>query len=150
MGLRLPALALLATAAKQVFAQGTVEPPATQTEPTERTGRARFFDPDDGQLDLSYFLENPRGFLPIPIVITEPAVGYGAGVALLYFRESIAGEMEKSLARGERMAVPDIGGVVAFKTANGSQGLGGGYFGTLSGDRVRYLGAIAKAELNLD
>lgn len=28
------------------------------------------FDPNDGQLDLSYFLENPRGFLPIPIVVT--------------------------------------------------------------------------------
>ena len=110
----------------------------------------RFVDDRDGAFDLSDHLLEHRGALPIPIVITEPAVGYGAGVALLYFRESIAGEMEKSLARGERMAVPDIGGVVAFKTANGSQGLGGGYFGTLSGDRVRYLGAIAKAELNLD
>ena len=43
----------------------------------KREGRARFFDPEDGQFDLSYFLENPRGFLPIPIVVTEPAVGYG-------------------------------------------------------------------------
>src|SRR4051812_24642306 len=46
-----------------------------------RIGTARFFDPADGQLDLSYFLENPKGFLPIPIVITEPAVGYGGGIA---------------------------------------------------------------------
>ncbi len=45
----------------------------------KRTGSARFFDPHDGQLDLSYFLEDPRGFLPIPIVVTEPAVGYGGG-----------------------------------------------------------------------
>ena len=43
----------------------------------KRTGSARFFDPQDGQLDLSYFLEDPRGFLPIPIIVTEPAVGYG-------------------------------------------------------------------------
>ena len=45
----------------------------------KREGSARFFDPKDGQLDLSYFLEDPRGFLPIPIIVTEPAVGYGGG-----------------------------------------------------------------------
>jgi hypothetical protein len=45
----------------------------------KREGSARFFDPEDGQFDLSYFLENPRGFLPIPIVVTEPAIGYGGG-----------------------------------------------------------------------
>jgi hypothetical protein len=113
MGLRLPALALLATAAKQVFAQGTVEPPATQTEPTERTGRARFFDPDDGQLDLSYFLENPRGFLPIPIVITEPAVGYGGGAGGLFLRPH-------KEAGAEGWARPDISGVGGFATQNGT------------------------------
>jgi len=41
----------------------------------KREGSARFFDPEDGQFDLSYFLENPHGFLPIPIVVTGPAVG---------------------------------------------------------------------------
>ena len=48
------------------------------------------------------------------------------------------------------MTVPDIAGIAAFKTSNGSQGVGGGYFGTLQGDRFRYLGALARADLNLD
>ena len=55
-------------------------------EPAVREGRSRFFDPGDGHLDLSYFLENPRGFLPIPIVVTEPAVGYGGGAAGMFLR----------------------------------------------------------------
>jgi hypothetical protein len=53
---------------------------------TKRTGRAQFFDPQDGQLDLSYFLEKPRGFLPFPIVVTERAVGYGGGIAGMFLR----------------------------------------------------------------
>lgn len=65
------------------------EPPSSPGEapakaPAERA--SRFIDPEDGQFDLSYFLENPRGFLPIPIVITEPAVGYGGGVAGMFFQ----------------------------------------------------------------
>lgn len=33
-------------------------------------------DPEDGMVDMSRYLqENPYGFLPIPLVITEPAVG---------------------------------------------------------------------------
>ena len=40
-------------------------------------------DPDDGWLDGSKFLlEYPYGVLPVPIIITEPAVGNGLGLAL--------------------------------------------------------------------
>ena len=61
-------------------------PPREASPDAPRQGLARFFDPEDGQLDLSYFLENPRGFLPIPIVITEPAIGYGGGLAGMFLR----------------------------------------------------------------
>lgn len=46
---------------------------------------SEFRDPDDGAFDLSEFLLNHRGVLPVPDVITEPAIGYGLGVGLLYF-----------------------------------------------------------------
>ena len=84
--------------------------PSAKTEPeVPRTGLAQFFDPEDGQLDLSYFLENPRGFLPIPIVMTEPAVGYGGGVAGMFLRP-------RREAGDEGWARPDISGVGAFAT----------------------------------
>ena len=48
----------------------------------------RFIDPADGMFDMSEWLLDHKGFLPVPIVITEPAVGYGAGVALVFFRDA--------------------------------------------------------------
>ena len=32
-------------------------------------------DPQDGMMDASDYLASARGFLPVPIIITEPAVG---------------------------------------------------------------------------
>ena len=58
----------------------------------------RFTDADDGKLDLSEWLLDHKGFLPVPIIITEPAVGYGAGVALAFFRESLRDTAERSTA----------------------------------------------------
>jgi len=43
-------------------------------------------DPEDGMLDGSRYLsEVPQGFLPIPMVITEPAVGAGLGMGAIFF-----------------------------------------------------------------
>ena len=42
-------------------------------------------DPEDGMLDASDYLASAHGFLPVPIVITEPAVGFGLGAAVAYF-----------------------------------------------------------------
>ncbi len=60
--------------------------PSTQPERPQRAGRSRFLDPDDGQLDVSSMLEHAYGFLPIPLVVTEPAVGYGGGAAAMFVR----------------------------------------------------------------
>jgi len=110
----------------------------------------RFVDKDDGAFDMSEHLLQYRGFLPVPIVITEPALGYGLGAGLLFFREPLADSRERSAARASRMAPPDIGFVAAFKTENGSKGGAGGYFRSLDGDRYRVFGAAAKMDLNLD
>ena len=45
----------------------------------------RLTDPGDGMLDLSEHLLEHRGILPVPIVITEPAVGYGGGLVGIFF-----------------------------------------------------------------
>ena len=110
----------------------------------------RFIDPLDGAFDASNYLLKYSGFLPVPIVITEPAVGYGGGVALVFFRDSLEEAAVRHKQAGERMMPPDIGAVLAFKTENGSEGAGGGYFGTLGGDRFRYTLAAAEPNMNLD
>jgi len=45
---------------------------------------------EDGALDLSYWLAEKKGFLPILMPITEPAIGYGLGGAALFLHQSIA------------------------------------------------------------
>src|SRR5215218_4738661 len=49
-----------------------------------------FTDPDDGRVDLSDYLLTRKGFLPVPIIVTEPALGYGGGLAIAFFSQSLA------------------------------------------------------------
>jgi hypothetical protein len=98
----------------------------------------RFRDPEDGAFDISNHLASATGFLPIPIIITEPAVGYGGGLLAAYFH----GSVEEWTARAGRFRPPNISLAGGFYTANGSWGVLAGHFGVWAQDRVRYLGAI--------
>jgi hypothetical protein len=69
-----------------------------------------FVDPDDGDLDISNWLIDRKGFLPIPIVITEPAVGYGGGVALMF---------ERLGARDATFYAPGLGSDTRFQSYRG-------------------------------
>jgi Omp85 superfamily domain len=110
---------------------------------TKREGSARFFDPQDGQFDLSYFLEDPRGFLPIPIVVTEPAVGYGGGAAGMFLRP-------RREAGDEGWARPDISAVGAFGTQNGTWGAFAGDASRWLDGRLRTLVGVGTGQFNLD
>src|SRR4249919_3137665 len=68
-----------------------------------------FIDPEDGYVDASEWLLDKQGFLPVPIIITEPAVGYGGGFAFLFFRESLREAAEHSKDKGH-VTPPDIFG----------------------------------------
>jgi hypothetical protein len=115
---------------------------ATRTD-AKREGMARFFDPQDGQFDLSYFLEDPSGFLPIPIVVTEPAVGYGGGGAGMFLRpRREAGE--------EGWARPDISAVGAFGTQNGTWGAFAGDSSRWLDGRLRTLVGAGTGQLNTE
>jgi hypothetical protein len=50
----------------------------------------RFFDPSDDAFDLSKHLLERSGFLPVPLIVTEPALGYGGGAAIVYFDEAMS------------------------------------------------------------
>ncbi len=115
---------------------------ATQRD-DKREGSARFFDPEDGQFDLSYFLEDPRGFLPIPIVVTEPAVGYGGGGAGMFLRP-------RREAGDEGWARPDISAVGAFGTQNGTWGTFAGDASRWLDGRLRTLLGVGAGRFNLD
>ena len=92
-------------------------------------------DSIDGAIDLSHFLKDLNGVLPIVSPITEPAVGFGAAVAGLYF---IAKEenLEKTYQ------APDIASLAGGLTENGIWFVGGGYYGFWKQDKLRYQGDI--------
>jgi hypothetical protein len=115
----------------------------------------QLFDPKDGQFDVSSMLTSERGFLPVPILITEPAVGYGGGLAAAFFHESAA-EAEKRQAAFEsgeddisNLLPPSTSVVLGAATENGSWLAGGGHQGIWKDDRIRYLGAAGYASINL-
>lgn len=99
------------------FAVDAATPDGTEVGPqaaaADSAGHSRFFDPDDGQFDVSQLLEHPYGFIPIPIVVTEPAVGYGGGVAGMFLRP-------REEAGHEGWSRPNISGVGGFATQNGT------------------------------
>jgi outer membrane protein assembly factor BamA len=84
---------------------------------------SKFRSPEDGWLDISGFLEEKYGFLPIVIPITEPAVGYGAGGGLMFLSKPLP-NAEDGLGR------PNITLVGGLGTENGT-------WGTFAGD-LRY------------
>jgi hypothetical protein len=107
--------------------------------------RSVFRDPEDGELDASEWLLEKKGFLPVPMIITEPAIGYGAGAALLWFRESI-GERR---AQG-RLTPPDIFGGALAATENGTTLVGGFGMVTFAREYWRWRGFIGRPDVNLD
>ena len=84
---------------------------------------SKFRSPDDGWFDVSGFLEEKYGFIPIPLIVTEPAVGYGGGLGLMFLSKPLPSS-EDGLGR------PNITVVGGFGTENGS-------WGTIAGD-MRY------------
>ncbi len=104
-------------------------------------------DPEDGRFDTSRFLLDLDGFLPVPLIVTEPAIGYGGGVALLFFDRNAQPLGEA--ARAGRFVPPDITTAGGIATENGTRGGFAGHLGFTSDGNWRYLGGVARASLNL-
>lgn len=119
-------------------------PAATEARPS---WWSQFRDPHDHYLDMSGWLLKHKGALLVPIIITEPAVGDGGGVAAVWFHPPR--QSQESRDRGERLP-PDIYGIGAFKTENGTWGTGLGGSFHFKDDRWRYAGLVGKASFNLD
>jgi len=108
--------------------------------------RGAFTDPEDGAFDASEWLLDRKGFLPVPIIITEPAIGYGGGAALLWFSESIR---EHSAGR-ERLSPPDIYGGALAATENGTRIAGAFGMVTFGEEYWRWRGGVGRPDINID
>ena len=117
----------------------------------------QFNDPDDGRFDASGFLaDNAYGFLPMPIIITDPAVDGGLGLVGLFFHETDE-QKEKRLEAlrtaengGQFLLTPSVSAVAAGATGNDSWFAGGGHMGFFKQGNIRYMGGGGYGDVNLD
>lgn len=109
-----------------------------------------FRDPEDGRFDVSRYLLERKGALPVPLFITEPAVGYGGGAALLFFQQSFAERAAAATDQGRHPRPPNVYAAAGFGTENGTWGTGGGTLLSLADDRwrLRAMGGYADAKLD--
>jgi hypothetical protein len=97
-------------------------------------------DPEDGALDFSAFLSTRTGFLPVPLIVTEPAVGFGGVLFPLFIRRT----PPDPDAPEKAFPTPTLFGAGGFGTVNGSWGAFGGYLIPLRGDRIRWTGGSGR------
>ena len=101
-----------------------------------------FIDTLDNALDISYYLKNLHGLLPIISPITEPAVGYGAAAAGLFF-------IPKKEDDRKGFKMPDVAGIAGGYTENATWFTGAGYAGFWNKDRIRYRGILGYGSIKL-
>ncbi len=129
-------------------ASGAV-PPADNTVAASKGGL--FTDPEDGHFDMSRWLLEHRGFLPVPIIVTDPAVGYGGGLGLAFFNRPEGSSPTRTRPDGSiAMIAPDIYGIGAMKTQDGTKALGFGGIMHFDNDTWRYRGGVGLVDMNLD
>ena len=118
-----------------------------------------FTDKLDGKLDASRYLsENAYGFLPVPIIITDPAVEGGLGVMGLFFHESeeeknkrlAAMQDESNEKASHSLMPPSISAAFGAYTGNGSYFAGGGHVGFFNKGNIRYMGGGGYGDVNID
>lgn len=102
--------------------------------------KSMFRDSTDMAFDVSDFLLSKTGLLPVPMLITEPAVGYGGVVALVYFHDSYE----------NKSGPPSVSGAIGGGTQNGTWMAGGFHAGFWKEDRIRYVGAAGLLNVNID
>ncbi len=114
-----------------------------QNEDSTLTAKSKnkisFKDPLDSAFDVSAFLIDNNGVFPVIIPITEPAVGYGGGAALLYFH--------KSKKKYDEYVSPDVSGIAGAYTENGTWLAGALHSHTFGANRAKTLTALAKANI---
>jgi len=108
----------------------------TQSTYAQKKNKVSLKDSLDGAVDLSDFLMNSHGFVPVISPITEPAVGFGGAIAPIFIEKS---KYEMTNRDGESVYVPPTLNVAAAGwTSNKSQFYGVGRMSNALKGNLRY------------
>jgi len=102
-----------------------------------------FISDEDGMLDASEYLATRYGFMPVPMVITEPAVGYGGGLSLLFLHDTLGSSTE-------RKSPPSISAIMGAATENGTWVGGAMHMGYWREDTIRSTTGLLYMNVNAD
>jgi hypothetical protein len=112
---------------------------------SKRKNRGIMRDTLDGKLDFSRFLVEAHGFIPVPVIITEPALGnIGLAIAPLFLKP------KKEIPKDAGYVPPDITAGLAMITANGSWASGAMRIGSIPKAGIKYRFGLAYADINLN
>jgi len=103
----------------------------------------------DNAIDLSDWIINAKGFVPVPYIITEPAIGFGAAIAPVFMKKRT---QPPSVLEHENIAriPPDITGAFGFYTDSKSWGVGAGRSSTIIKWKLRYKVFAGYLNMNLN
>ncbi len=104
-----------------------------------------FISSTDNAFDVSGFLNTDVGFLPVPIVITDPTLGFGGGMAGVHFHKKKGED-----ANTENQFPPKLTAVAGAYTSNNTWVTMLAHQGSYLQDRLRYTGALGYLSINLD
>ena len=99
---------------------------------------------------------NRGRILPIPVCMTEPAIGEGLGLAIAYFhpkkkisnKDRLASMESLGTALSDQEAPPTVTGVFGAYTSNETAAAGVGHMNTFKDDHIRFTGVAAWANVN--
>ena len=130
---------------------GLVAPVSAADE--EETGPAKEQEEEE-QKEEEKAEETGGKFLPLPIIITEPAIGEGLGAALIYFHAAPGDDAPKlasahTLSRADRKQTPPptATGVFGAYTNNDTRVVGVGHARTFKDDVWRLSALLADAKI---
>ena len=117
---------------------------------TKKNGQSMFRDSLDGAFDFSNFLIDVHGFVPIPFLVTEPALGgFGGGLGLMFLRKQPPMiDTIRSQVKTIPIA-PTITGLAALYTVNDTWLIGAMRSGMWRKIRTKYRIVGGYANVNL-
>jgi len=134
-----------------------------QEEGARPTGKTEAAEATNSETDGDEKAEKKKkgpSFIPIPIFITEPAIGYGLGAAVGYFHKKKHGDDSETdslapaftadsatgVGKGQKVP-PTVSGIAAAYTDKGTWGVGLAHTASWSKDRIRFKGVVGYAHI---
>lgn len=118
---------------------------------TAQHKKISFRDSLDGAFDLGDYVINAHGFVPVPIIITEPALGgFGGGLVPIFLKPRPPFLDTSKKGKTEITPIPpDITGAFGAYTVNNSWATGAFRSGTLVKSRIKYMIGGGYANINM-